>query len=89
MHKYERHSSMSISKICLGGLEFQPRWIKTRISKCMTWEVFLNFMKLLNLQHHVGEKMDLERSSICILRMSGHVSFAFGASDNIRSHPEL
>ena len=36
-----------------------------------------------------GGKMDLERLSICILRMSGHISSAFGASDNIRSHTEL
>lgn len=55
MYKYERHSTMSILKICLSGLGLQPRWIKTKMQKCMTWEVFLNFMKLLNLQHHVGK----------------------------------
>ena len=74
--------------MCCGMLNMLGRFF-WRTAWFLFWEVFLNFMKLLNLQHHVGEKMDLERSSICILRMSGHVSFAFGASDNIRSHPEL
>lgn len=47
------------------------------------------YMKLSNLQYHVGGKMDLERLIICVLMMSGHLNSAFVASDNIRSHTEL
>lgn len=54
----------------------------------MTRKVFLNFMKPLNLQYHMG-KMNVGRLVICILMMSGHLNSAFVASDDIRAHTEL